>query len=89
LQKLSEIAPESDEIFREMGMIYFNEKQDMETARRMFARSLSLNPNQPGIAMLMTQQPQRVEGPQMPGLFPAIPEAPLPQLPEVPTLPRP
>jgi tetratricopeptide (TPR) repeat protein len=89
LQKLSEIAPESDEVFREMGMIYLNEKQDMETARRMFARSLSLNPNQPGIAMLMTQQQQRMEGPQMPGLLPPMPKPALPQLPEMPTLPRP
>jgi hypothetical protein len=87
--KLSEIAPESDEVFREMGMIYLNEKRDMETARTMFGRSLSLNPNQPGIAMLMTQQPRRIEGPQMPGLLPPMPEPVIPQLPQIPTLPRP
>jgi len=79
----------SDEIFREMGMIYFNEKQDMVTARTMFARSLSLNPNQPGIAMLMTQQPHRMEVPPMPGLLLPMPEPALPQLPEIPTLPGP
>ena len=89
LQKLSEIAPESDEVFREMGMIYWNEKRDLETARRMFARSLSLNRNQPELAILMTQQLQRMEAPQMPGFVPPMPEPALPQLPKVPTLPRP
>jgi len=89
LQELSEIAPESDEVFREMGMVYLNEKQDMETARRMFARSLSLNPNQPDLGILMTRQPQRTEVPQMPGMLPQIPEPAFPQLPEIATLPVP
>ena len=89
LQKLAEIAPESDQVFREMGMIYLNEKRDIQTARRMFAKSLSLNANQPELAILMTQQPRRMEGPQMPSLLPPMPEPALPQLPEVPTLPGP
>jgi len=89
LQKLSEIAPESDDVFREMGMIYFNEKRDIETARTMFARSLSLNSNQPELAILMTQQPHRMQPPRMPGLLPPMPEPALPQLPEIPTLPGP
>jgi tetratricopeptide (TPR) repeat protein len=89
LQELAEIAPESDEVYREMGMIYLNQKRDMENARRMFARSLSLNPNQPELAMLMAQQqqqqmetPQMPEfGPPMPGVTPPLPQLPSPQIP--------
>jgi tetratricopeptide (TPR) repeat protein len=92
LQKLAEIAPESDEVYREMGMIYMNYKRDMENARRMFARSLSLNPNQPELALLMTQQQQQMEAPQMPEFGPPMPDftPPLPELPfpQVPRLPQ-
>ena len=90
LQTLSEIAPESHEVYREMGMIYLNEKRDIETARRMFARSLSLNPDQPELAVLMMQRPRRMEAPtQMPGLLSPIPEPALPRLPHMPTIPGP
>jgi Flp pilus assembly protein TadD len=94
LQELAEIAPESDEVYREMGMIYLNQKGDMENARRMFARSLSLNPNQPELALLMTQQQQQMEtpqmpefGPPMPGVSPPVPELPFPQIPRMPPTP--
>jgi len=93
LQELAKIAPESDEVYREMGMIYLNQKRDMGNARRMFARSLSLNPNQPELAILMTQQQDRMEAqapgvlPPMPVVTPPIPEPPFPQIPKIPSMP--
>jgi len=95
LQQLAEIAPQSDEVYREMGMIYLNQKRDMESARRMFARSLSLDPNQPDLAMLMTQQQGRIEAPAgmpelvppMPGVTTPVPQPPFPQIPQIPPTP--
>jgi len=95
LQELAEIAPQSDEVYREMGMIYLNQKRDRENARRMFARSLSLNPKQPDLAMLMTQQQGGIEAPAgmpelvppMPGVPPALPQPPFPQIPGIPAAP--
>ena len=92
LQELAEIAPQSDEVYREMGMIYLNQRRDVENARRMFARSLSLNPNQPELAFLMTQQQGQVEAaergpgllPPMPGVTLPVPEQPFPQIPTMP-----
>jgi Flp pilus assembly protein TadD len=95
LQELAEIAPESDEVYREMGMIYLNYKRDMANARRMFARSLSLNPNQPELALIMTQQQQQTEAPQMPefgppmpGITPPLPQPPVPRIPGMRQIPR-
>gem|GEM_PF-3701178 len=94
LQELAEIAPGSDEVYREMGMIYLNQKRDMENARKMFARSLSLNPNQPELAILMTQQQQQMETPQvpefgtpMPDFSPPVPQLPAPRIPGMPQIP--
>jgi tetratricopeptide (TPR) repeat protein len=95
LQELAEIAPESDEVYREMGMIYLNHKRDMENARKMFARSLSLNPNQPELALLMTQRQESIEspdqmpefGPPMPDVTTPVPQVPFPQIPRMPPTP--
>ena len=80
-----------------MGVIYLNDKGDGESARRMFARSLSLNPNQPELAMFMTQQPdQGRDRTEMPGAFPPMPDLtpptprlPFPETPRMPTVPGP
>jgi tetratricopeptide (TPR) repeat protein len=92
LQLLSEIAPESHEVYREMGMIYLNEKGDMTMARRMFAKSLSINRDQPELLMLMSQQEAQppgyrppMPGPSpMPGVTPPVPQIPMPQMPKLP-----
>ena len=96
LEGLAQIAPQSAEVFREMGMIYLNDNGDMETARRMFARSLSINPNQPELAMFVTQQPDqgkdRTEMPEafppMPDITPPMPRLPFPEMPGMPSMPR-
>ena len=90
LEMLAEIAPNDDKVWREMGMIYLNEKGDMDTAREMFARSLSLNPDQPELTFLIgqLQYPQQSR-PQLPGFTPPMPGAELPLLPDVrPMLPQ-
>jgi tetratricopeptide (TPR) repeat protein len=105
LQFLSQITPQDDKVFRELGMIYFNDMGDQEMARRMFSRSLSLNPNQPELTALVTQAPSerqelpRVEGmPELPGLpslpglgpdLPQLPQLPGPNIPQVPSPPAP
>jgi tetratricopeptide (TPR) repeat protein len=103
LQFLSQITPQDDKVFRELGMIYLNEMGDQEMARRMFSRSLSLNPDQPELTALVTQVPTQgkeaphIEGmpelpgvPNLPGLgpdLPQIPQLPGPNLPQVPNAP--
>lgn len=50
LTKPQEVAwevPDNPDIYRKMGFIYLNEKQDMDQARQMFRKSLELNPKQP------------------------------------------
>ena len=83
-------------VFRELGMLYLNEKRDFEMARRMFARSLELNPNQPDLAILINQPPSPDDlGPDLPGIEPPIPqlpdlgiELPVPQIPKPPEIPQ-
>lgn len=97
LEELARIAPQSAEVFREIGMIYLNETGDMESARRMFARSLSINPNQPELAMFVTQQADQGKDrtempkafPSMPDFTPPMPRLPFPEIPRMPSMPGP
>ena len=88
LAKLQEVAwevPDNPDIYRKMGFIYLNEKQDMDQAREMFRKSLELNPNQPELSMLM-QSPSPEMPNQLPGM-PGLPGAALPEMPALPILP--
>jgi len=90
LEELAVLTPNDPKVYREMGMRYLNYKQDAEMARRLFARSLSLDPNQPELAMFVNQPSQ----PQLPGppreiwdtegLPIPTPTIPVPRLPTVP-----
>ena len=86
LAKLQEVAwevPDNPDIYRKMGFIYLNEKQDMDQAREMFRKSLELNPNQPELVALM-----QTPSPERPNQLPGMPELPGPPMPELPTLPN-
>ncbi len=70
-------------------MIYLNEKGDMDTDREMFARSLSLNPDQPELRIIMGQTPYPQKAappgtaPPVPSITPPVPGGELPSLPDV------
>ena len=46
-------APQDHRVFREMGFIFLNVKRNIEMARRMFERSLSLNEDQPDLVQIV------------------------------------
>jgi tetratricopeptide (TPR) repeat protein len=98
LQDMTEFASEDTTVYREMGMIYLNDKHDAQKAMEMFMKSLEQDPNQPDLAMLIAQlqqgpgrahQPPTPDlsipgtGPRLPGV-PDLPQIPLPELPSVP-----
>lgn len=96
LQEYTQIFPNDPKVFREMGFIYFNDIGDQQTAQRMFARSLALDPGQPELAMLVNQPGTAASTakddpfgtfmpdlPKLPGLEPMVPELPRPALPDV------
>jgi len=99
LEMLAEVAPSDERVWREMGLLYLNEKGDFDTARHMFARSIELNPDQPELSMIVAR-PQDAAAfrpdmpgvsPQLPGsvpalpdIMPSLPQAPVPQLPFIP-----
>lgn len=90
LSKMAQFGPDDPAIYREMGLVLLNEKQDTEQARAMFAKSLKLDPNQPELRMLMADnaapQPDAPSLPGPPGLpeAPTAPPAPGPVMPKVP-----
>jgi tetratricopeptide (TPR) repeat protein len=70
--------PEDADLWRKMGMIYLEGKNDAFTANRFFAQSLKLDPNQPDLQQLVTQAAQ--DGPNVPAA-PGVPGANVPQIP--------
>jgi len=92
LEMLAEVAPSDERVWREMGLLYLNEKGDLDTARHMFARSLEINPDQPELSMLVDQPQDPLQqfrpdipgvSPQLPGSVPALPDI-MPYLPQAP-----
>lgn len=100
LQFLAQIYPKDPRAFREMGFIYMNNLGDQQAAQRMFARSLTLDPNQPDIADLVqiggkpsTQKAGLLDDslkdlmpelPNIPGIEKQMPQLPQPNVPKVP-----
>ena len=77
-------------VYKEIGLIYYNEKQDKETARNYFQQSLQLNPNQPDLINLLSLPSDNSEAPNE-ALTPQLPEIPGggPEIPGIPTAPNP
>lgn len=96
LDNLAKLTPDDPQVYREMGMIYLNEKRQPQLAQRMFAESLRREPNQPDLLQQANQRPSSPEspfvGPQLPDTgvaTPQLPQLPLPKLPQLPEMPRP
>jgi Protein O-mannosyl-transferase TMEM260-like/Tetratricopeptide repeat len=97
LHQRLERTPEDAGIYRQLGMIYLNEKRDTTMARTMFTRSLALNPNQPELTMLisgaqdpMADQPGAPNMPGIPGVnLPNMPDISGMTMPQLPTAPGP
>ncbi|MBI4560102.1 MAG: hypothetical protein HY706_21115 [Candidatus Hydrogenedentes bacterium] len=89
LHLLAQLPPQDDKVFRELGMVYLIHKGNPQTARRMFDRSIMLNPTQPELSAMVTQAPGVPEIPGMPTLpelpsgAPTFPQPKLPQ-PDIP-----
>lgn len=80
-------------VYRELGMIHLNEKRQPAMAHRYFARSLSIDPNQPELQRLIAELQRgnsQVPDPNaplmpedlmsgLPGLPPAIPTPEIPR----------
>ena len=90
LEELTKLTPEDPKVFREMGMLLLNYKNDLETAQRYFAQSLRLDPDQPDLVMLVNQSTEPRAA--LPTAWDAkglpIPAPPIP-LPKLPTIPQP
>ncbi len=94
IQNLIRLEPQDDKLFREAGMVYLNEKHSPDVAQVYFQQSLSLNPDQPDLMVILKQdqakQANEPEVPSVPNPTASIPSAapPMPQ-PVVPGLPSP
>ena len=97
LHDLSRISPRDPKVFRDMGMLVLNHKNDPDAARALFGRSLELNPNQPDLVALASQPSAA-----LPPLAPSspwdraatnpdipLPSLPGPHMPQLPSLPQP
>ncbi|MBI4559504.1 MAG: tetratricopeptide repeat protein [Candidatus Hydrogenedentes bacterium] len=103
LHLLAQLAPQDDKVFRELGMVYLNHNGDPQTARRMFDRSMMLNPSQPELSAMVTQapgvpeMPELLRFPELPAGAPAFPQPDIPQsatggqvaTPQLPNVPAP
>lgn len=89
LQDMIRRDPKDDALFREVGNLYLNERNQPHIAMLYFAQSLALNPNQPDLQFLMARGYDPYSPmPELPSLGPEIP---MPEFarPLVPELPRP
>jgi len=89
LQQVANASPKNARVFREMGFLYMNHLGDQQSAQRMWARSLTLDPNQADIAALVAK-PHGAESDPTKGLMPELPQIPgledqAPQMPQLPT----
>jgi tetratricopeptide (TPR) repeat protein len=96
LDLLSHVTPNDAKVFKEMGLIYFNEMRDQEKAREMFAKSLEIQPNQMDLSALMADTRQGVPKPEfdqppmpnVPGLENLLPQLPSVNLPDAAHAPQ-
>ncbi|MCL4694940.1 MAG: tetratricopeptide repeat protein [Candidatus Hydrogenedentes bacterium] len=83
ITRLSVIPRDKARIYRELGMIYFNDKRQPAMAHRYFARSLSIDPNQPELQRLIADL-QAGGSPMDDPNAPLMPSDLMPGLPGVP-----
>ncbi len=77
------ISRDKARIYRELGMIYLNEKRQPAMAQRYFMRSLSIDPEQPELQKVIAQL-QSGTGPETGSNAPLMPEDLMPGLPGMP-----
>jgi len=93
MRRIAQYYPNDANVFRNLGLVYLNERRDTQRAQAYFRRSLELNPDQPDIRSYVQDEnlnnPNPPSGlPQLPGLPPGIPpRVPIPNLPQVPATP--
>jgi hypothetical protein len=85
LKRYEAVLPEYAEdatLWRKMGMIYLEGKNDRFTAMRFLSQSLKLDPNQPDLQQIVNQgDPNTPTGPNLPGA--PDPTANMPQIPGI------
>ena len=99
LGKMAQAQPNDARVYREMGLIYLQDKHNNTMAQRFITQSLTLDPTQEDLQALTSQTTQQQDdSPKFPGMDIDLPQAPnvnaampnipaMPQMPNIPEMP--
>ncbi len=75
---LIHLTPKDPTLYRKLGFLYLNQKNDPTRARQLFARSLELNSDQQDLLALISEPPNPIDPKE------SFPEISMPQIPQIP-----
>jgi tetratricopeptide (TPR) repeat protein len=89
LEEIAKLTPNDPAAYKEMGLIYMQEKKDPRRAHEMLTHSLKLDPNQPDLLSYMMNPEQKAQsndqlGPEPNDLIPKPPQPAIPSMPQSP-----